>query len=187
MKNFDKTGVSRLKAALCAIAVTAALISTPAGAVDGVSVEYGQGNGTDLGRVGVQWDWNKKWLQTGDWHLGGYWDLSAGYWNASNVPVGRNSSIIDIGLTPVFRVQQNDMRGFYGEIAVGFHLLSHTTIGNKTLSTAYQFGDHLGAGYRFGDKGQYDLSYRYQHLSNGGIKKPNNGINFNQVRFQYHF
>ena len=45
----------------------------------------------------------------------------------------------------------------------------------------------LRLGYRFGAKGAFDLSYRYQHLSNGGIKHPNNGVNFNQIRLQYHF
>ena len=79
MNRNDSTAVSNLKAALCAVAVCAVLTSAPAAAVDGVSVEYGRGNSADIGRVGVQWDWNKKWLQTGDWHLGGYWDLSVGY------------------------------------------------------------------------------------------------------------
>jgi lipid A 3-O-deacylase len=176
-----------LKSILCSLIVAAAFVGAPAKAVDGMSLELGSGDGTNMGRIGVQWDWNRKWLQTGGWHVGGYWDLSLGYWDAGTVPAGRNGSIVDIGLTPVFRIQQNDLRGLYGEIAVGFHLLSHTTIGSKTLSTAYQFGDHFGVGYRFGDKGQYDLGYRYQHLSNGGIKKPNNGINFNQIRFQYRF
>jgi hypothetical protein len=65
--------------------------------------------------------------------------------------------------------------------------MSETTIGDKRMSTKVQFGDHLGAGYRFGVKGAWDLSYRFQHLSNAGIKKPNDGINFNQIRLQYHF
>ncbi|MDP1996021.1 MAG: acyloxyacyl hydrolase, partial [Gallionella sp.] len=46
---------------------------------------------------------------------------------------------------------------------------------------------HVGVGARFGDRRQFDLGYRFQHLSNGGIKKPNQGINFNQIRFAYHF
>ncbi|TAN71966.1 MAG: acyloxyacyl hydrolase, partial [Gallionella sp.] len=29
--------------------------------------------------------------------------------------------------------------------------------------------------------------YRFQHLSNGSIKQPNQGINFNQIRFTCHF
>jgi len=172
--------------------ILAALIaagSAPAAALDGVAVELGKGDGTntDMGRVAVQWDWSKRWFEGQSWHLGGYWDLGLGYWRRDNVAPSQNDDIIDLGFTPVFRVQQNDLSGLYGEIAVGFHLLSKTSLGDKRFSTAFQFGDHLGVGYRFGAKGAFDLSYRYQHLSNAGIKKPNNGINFNQIRLQYHF
>jgi hypothetical protein len=160
--------------------------SLPALAVDGVAVEIGQGDSTDMGRVAIQWDWKSRWLQGQSWHLGGYWDLGLGYWHRDARP-GQNEDIIDLGLTPVFRVQQNDLSGPYGELGIGFHVLSKTSIGDKRFSTAFQFGDHLGAGYRFGAKGAFDLGYRYQHLSNGSIKRPNNGINFQQIRVQYHF
>jgi opacity protein-like surface antigen len=161
-------------------------LTLPAAAVDGIAVEAGNGDSTDMGRLALQWDWNKRWFEGGDWHLGGYWDLGLGYWHRDALP-GQNDSITEIGFTPVFRLQRNDRTGPYAEAAIGFHLLSKTTIGDKRLSTAFQFGDHLGVGYRFGVKGAFDLGYRYQHLSNGGIKEPNNGINFNQVRLQYHF
>ena len=40
----------------------AVLAAAPAGAIDGVAVELGRGDGTDtnLGRVAVQWDWGKR-------------------------------------------------------------------------------------------------------------------------------
>ena len=169
------------------VAAVLALASGPVVAVDGVAVELGSGDGADMGRVAVQWDWNKRWLQGQNWHLGGYWDLGLGYWRHDDVRPGQNDEIFEIGLTPVFRVQQNDLRGLYGEIGIGAHFLSRTSLGDKKFSTSFQFGDHLGVGYRFGAKGAFDLSYRYKHLSNGGIKRPNNGINFNQVRLQYRF
>ncbi|OGA40750.1 MAG: hypothetical protein A3G24_20355 [Betaproteobacteria bacterium RIFCSPLOWO2_12_FULL_62_13] len=170
--------------ALCALGWAAA--GAPSHAIDGMSIEGGRGDATDMGRVGVQWDWKARWFQGRDWHLGGYWELAAGYWRRSAAP-GFNKDITEVGLTPVFRLQQNDRRGPYLEGAIGFHLLSSTTIGDKRLSTRFQFGDHVGAGVRFGAKGEYDFGYRFQHLSNGSIKKPNNGINFHQIRFQYHF
>ena len=156
-------------------------------AVDGVAVEGGRGDGTDMGRVAVQWDWNKRWLQGQNWHVGGYWDLGLGYWTRDDVQPGQNDEIAEIGLTPVFRLQQNDLKGPYAELGIGFHLLSRTSLGDKRFSTMFQFGDHLGVGYRFGAKGAFDISYRYQHLSNADIKRPNNGIDFNQIRLQYHF
>lgn len=158
-------------------------------AVDGISVEAGNGNATDMARIGLQWDWQKKWFTGGSWHVSGYWDASLGYWHGHSA-AGDNQNITDIGLTPVFRLQQNNPSGVapYLEGAIGFHLLSRTFINaDRKFGSSFQFGDHVGAGIRFGPKGAYDLSYRFQHLSNGGIKEPNQGINFNQIRFAYHF
>ncbi len=170
----------------CVALLGGLLVSGSAAAVDGVSFELGQGDGADMGRVGLQWNWNKQWLKGDQWHVGGYWDLSLGHWKRDALP-GQNDNLTEIGLTPTFRLQQNDGRGLYGEAAIGFHLLSNTSLGPKRFSTSFQFGDHLGMGYRFGTKGAFDLGLRYQHLSNGSIKRPNNGINFTQVRLQYWF
>jgi opacity protein-like surface antigen len=90
-------------------------------------------------------------------------------------------------LTPVFRLQPNALAGPYVEAGIGFHLLSHSSIGDNRLSTAFQFGSHVGVGYRFGAKHSFEVGYRFQHISNAGIKDPNAGMNFHQVRAQYHF
>ncbi len=166
----------------CFAALALALaLPISANAVDGFSVEAGSGDGVDMARVGVQWDWQKTWLQRGDWHLGGYWDLQLGRWNGA-------SHITDLGLTPTFRWENDSRRGGYLEAAIGFHYLSSRNVTSaKQLGSNFEFGDHVGAGYRFGEKGAYDVSLRFQHLSNAGIKHPNPGINFTQLRFQYHF
>ena len=52
----------------------------------------------------------------------------------------------------VARCSRTASRGPYVEAGIGLHLLSHSSIGDKRLSTAFQFGDHLGVGYRFGAK-----------------------------------
>ena len=169
------------------LAAVLAMAGPRAMAVDGVAVEVGGGDGTDMARIAVQWDWSKRWFQGADWHLGGYWDLGLGYWRRDDVLPGQNDDIAEIGFTPVFRFQRNSLTGPYFEGGIGAHLLSRTQIGDKRLSTKFQFGDHLGLGYRFGAKGAWDLGYRFQHLSNGGIKRPNDGINFHQVRLQYRF
>ncbi len=166
-----------------------AMSSGVAWSADGVALELGNGNGADMGRVGLVWDWGKKWFAEGDWHVGGYWDVSLGYWDAHS-SAGGNNDIVDVGVTPVFRLQQNTLSGLapYVEGGIGLRLLSATQVNaDRKLGSAFQFGDHVGVGLRFGSKGQYDLGYRYQHLSNGGIKDPNQGINFNQIRFTYRF
>ncbi len=162
-----------------------------ASAVDGISIEEGKsGNSAEMTRVGAQWDWNKRWFDNGGWHLGGYWDADIGYWRGK-AAIGYNKDITEIGFTPVFRYQRNDkILGLipYAEGAVGIHFLSGTQIYlNRKFGSSFQFGDHLGVGMLFGSRSQYDLGYRFQHLSNGSIKQPNQGINFNQIRFAYHF
>lgn len=176
-----------------ALVVLALAFPAAASAVDGMSFEYGKSDSSNasvrLYRLGLQWDWNKKWLDTGSWHLGGYWDLNLGLWENDSA-ARTNSSITDIGLTPVLRFQQNHAAGVspYAEVGIGVHLLSSNSVSpQRRFGSSFQFGDHLGVGVRFGDKGRYDLGYRYQHLSNGGIKGPNQGINFHQLRLQYRF
>jgi hypothetical protein len=169
--------------------VSALLFSTSVFAVDGVSVEYGNGDATNMARVGANWKWGKQWFTEGNWLVTGFWEASVGRWDGHSA-AGDNQTITDLGITPVFRFQQKNPSGFapYAEAAIGFHLITPTFINaDRKFSTAFQFGDHVGLGVRFGDRQQFDLGYRFQHLSNGSIKKPNQGINFNQIRFGYQF
>jgi hypothetical protein len=175
----------KLAAALAAAA--ALCLAQPVRAVDSASFEIGSGDSTVMARVGVQWKWKSRWLDTGDWHVGGYWDLQLGYWKGDS-SAGGNTSLVDLGFTPTFRLQGNASAGPYLEAAIGFHYLSQKRIhANKRFGTNFNFGDHIGAGIRFGERGRYDLSVRAQHLSNAGLKEPNPGINFAQLRFQVHF
>lgn len=158
-------------------------------AVDAVSVEAGNGNSTDSARVGAIWNFNQQWFTEGDWLVAGFWEATAGKLQGRS-SAGNNQSITDIGVTPVFRFQQKNPTAFapYLEGAIGIHLISPNYLyANRHLGSAFQFGDHIGAGVRFGEHHQYDLAYRFQHMSNGGIKKPNQGVNLNQVHFIYHF
>jgi len=144
-------------------------------------------NHTMMHRIGVQWNWDKKWLETKNWYLTGYWESSLGYWY-NNDNAGKNTGLVDIGITPVFRYQRSEIYDFvpYIELAVGAHYLTDKDISaRKKFSTHFQFGDHLAAGFVLNK--HYDLSYHFQHLSNANIKSPNPGINFHQIRFQYHF
>ncbi|GAA5241607.1 hypothetical protein BMMON2_44290 [Burkholderia mallei] len=66
--------------------------------------------------------------------------------------------------------------------------LSHPTISqNYSMSTSFQFADMVGVGAQFGNHQQYQAGFRFQHVSNAGIKDPNPGINFSQLYVQYNF
>ncbi|WP_241687749.1 acyloxyacyl hydrolase [Janthinobacterium sp. 17J80-10] len=171
---------------LAAIALVAAATQMPAQAVDSVSLELGNGNKTDLVRAGAQWNWNNRWWQSNGTHIGGYWDLNAGHWRGDrhlNIP-GNRQSISTIGVTPVFRFQNDRLQGLYGEFGIGANWLSGYYDNNgRQFSTRFQFSDHIGVGYVFANK--LDVSFRFQHFSNASIKQPNDGANFSILRVSY--
>ncbi len=187
-----RTTFAQAAAAGCA-AVLLAFAPQAARAVDGIALELGEDAVSDakvnLVRIGAQWTWNTRWFESADWHVGGYWDLQGGYWDNRSADA-TNSGLWEVAITPVFRLQQNHLSGIspYAEIGVGAHLLSETSVSTqRQFSTALQFGSHVGLGARFGAKDAYELGYRYQHRSNAGIEKPNNGINFHILRLGYWF
>lgn len=154
-------------------------IQASSSAADSISVEAGSGNKTDMVRFGAQWNWANTWWQSNDTHIGGYWDLTLAQWRGTryqNRP-DATQNITDIGITPVFRFQRDSKTGPYAEAGIGIHLLSQVYDNNgRTLSTAFEFGDHIGLGYVFANN--FDLGLKIQHFSNGGIKQPNHGVNF---------
>jgi lipid A 3-O-deacylase len=180
------------KTALAAVLALGPVSS--AWAVDGISLEAGAGNeSTEIWRAGLQWKWQRRWFAERAWTLGAYWDLQAGRWRG---PLRRgqqgagNQELWDIAITPVFRLERAERSRLvpYVEAAIGFHMLSDLRINfRRSFSTHFQYGDHLGAGVRFGVRHHWDAGVRLQHLSNGGIAKPNPGINFVQLRLAYHF
>jgi lipid A 3-O-deacylase len=167
-------------------ALAAALaFALPALAIDSVSLETGRGDeGTELLRAGAQWNWQKRWFTERSWTLGAYWDVQVGRWT------GTTDDLWDFSVTPVFRLERARRANYfpYAEAAIGFHLLSDIRVSpQRRFSTNFQYGDHLGVGVRYGERFRYDLGVRLQHLSNGGLRRPNPGINFWQLRLQYHF
>lgn len=167
---------------LCTAAASAALAPAANAAdklVDHASLEIGGGAKVQMVRIGVQSDWRRRWFQGNGWHLGGYWDASLAQWrgNAYRDVDGQHQNITNIGLTPVFRYQRDDLKGWYGEGGIGVNLISELYNNDSNrLSTAFQFGDHIGAGYVFNNG--WEAGMKIQHFSNGGFKKPNSGVNF---------
>jgi lipid A 3-O-deacylase len=89
-----------------------------------------------------------------------------------------------VGVTPVLRWWMTPSNAL--EAGIGANLLSSTWIGPKGMATAYQFGDLLGVVHRFGGS-PWSVGARFTHYSNAGIKHPNPGQNFLQLRVSYDF
>ncbi|RKE25830.1 lipid A 3-O-deacylase PagL [Paraburkholderia sp. BL23I1N1] len=141
-------------------------------------------NKLDLGLV---WDPNLTWWQIGDWHFSLIGEAHVAWWHTSEGNVHEN--IGEIGVTPIIRfIDGAGAIRPYVEVGAGVRLLSSPRISSDlTLSTAFQFAPMAGVGVQFGNRQQYQAGYRFQHISNGGIKEPNPGINFHQLYLQYNF
>lgn len=165
-------------------AVLALLASTSAFAgIDSAALEVGAGARVQMVRASVQKSWSRPMWQSNGTHIAGHWDYSIAHWRGTayrNVR-GDHQNLTDIGVTPTFRFQRDSAQGWYLEGAIGVHLLSelYNNDGNR-LSTAFQFGDHVGVGYVF--PSGWDAAVKVQHFSNGSIKRPNSGANFLVLR-----
>ena len=162
-------------------------LARDAHAAASIAIEAGHGDATDMEQLSYVHPWDSQWFTDGNWYLTGYWEASIGRLRSSATG---GQDIWDFGLTPVFRFRNRASSGIrpYFEAAIGAHILDHTHVDkSRDLGSAFQFGDHLGAGMLFGERGQFDLGYRFQHVSNADIKRPNDGINFQQIRFAWQF
>jgi lipid A 3-O-deacylase len=151
------------------------LAMSTAHAADGVSVELGKGDReVSLARVGLHWNYELAKLAPHNVHV--FVETGLAYWHTDEGP------IYDVSITPVFRYARS-RNGPYAEAAIGLHFLSDTHIQpDVTFSTHFQFGDHIGIGWR---RGPYDVGLKLQHLSNAGLRNPNPGINFLLLRLAY--
>ncbi len=99
-----------------------------------------------------------------------------------------DSEIFGTSVQLIFDYEFRDKQVFgwqpYVDFGTGIALLSNTEIGPLDLSSAFQFKNHLSLGIR---KDNMDLSIRLAHLSNAGIKEPNEGINILSFAARYRF
>jgi lipid A 3-O-deacylase len=137
--------------------------------------------------LGLSWDPNLTWWYIGDWHFSLIGEAHASWWHTNEGNVHDN--IGEIGATPVIRfIKSSGLVRPYLEVGAGVRLLTTTRISSTfSVATAFQFADMAGVGVEFGSRQQFLAGYRFQHISNGGIKEPNPGINFSQLYLQYNF
>lgn len=185
-----------MKASAIFAAVAAALlsaISAPARAQtattwqpNAVFVQGGAGRHVNSAAVGLTWDW--RWQRdSAIGTLTGYTELDLARWRTSGR--AHDAGFDQLGIVPVLRLYPRALGiGWFVEAGVGASAIS-PRYRNDTLvfSTVFNFGDHVGVGRRFGAQEANEVSLRFEHFSNAGIKKPNPGENFMQLRHTHRF
>jgi lipid A 3-O-deacylase len=153
-----------------------------------VFLQGGVAEEAQMAIIGATWDWS--WYRDFSvGRLGGYWEASIGRWNSDVDDQGGSAWVTQLGVTPVLRLYPHSWGGrWFVEGGIGFNFLQPIyRSASKRFSTAFNFGDHLAVGRRFGSGGRHEVALRFQHFSNAGIKAPNPGENFLQLRYSRYF
>jgi lipid A 3-O-deacylase len=139
--------------------------------------------------AGVQWPWAWRRAWAGG-ELTGHWDASVAQWR---VPLGTAAPgrrhWTQLALVPTLRWRGGGgWSAWFLEGGIGLSVMDgHYATRQKTFSTRFNFTDHLGVGLNWGERRQHELMLALRHVSNGGIRKPNPGEDWVQVRYSRAF
>jgi lipid A 3-O-deacylase len=181
----SRTRIATLFCTLSA-ACTFASAALPFPAPDAAFAQIGAADDTYGATAGVNWNWGQG-FRLGTAQITGYWEASVSQWSYPVADVRRTAGLVQLGLIPVFRWRPSaGASPWFAEAGIGATLttVSYQT-DRKRFSTRFNFGDHLAAGRSFGAARAHELSLRLEHFSNGGLKQPNPGENFVQIRYLY--
>ncbi|HSV35780.1 MAG TPA: acyloxyacyl hydrolase [Ramlibacter sp.] len=132
--------------------------------------------------VGVLWLWS--WRAEGlGGEFSGLTEVYASYWSGRTA-TGRQG-FTQVGLLPMLRYRFSEGRSdWFLEAGIGVSGMdSLYRTNDKQFSSSFNFTDVLGVGRSFGAQRKSEVSVRVTHYSNAGIKKPNPGENFVQLRY----
>lgn len=163
---------------------------------DAAGFEMAAGEGIVAERLYVRWD-----LQEHDWskHLGGlrlrlFGQVAIENWNGNDY--GRDNDHEPdlntvLALTPVFRLDWPDAPRYvpYVETSSGASVFARSRFPatKHDWGQNFQFEDTLAIGWTWGVNRQWDLALRRRHYSNNGIKKQNDGVDFNSLALSWRY
>lgn len=179
--------ISHLTKLLSFCAAAFLLLAAPHGsalAANGLKASLVAGSASDAELIGVNvaratpyWAANLG----GAWHAELHWEGSLHHLKG-DAPGGSNTFII--GLTPMLEFSKAGGSS-YLEIGVGANYFEDKEIyPAKVMGTHFQFGDVIGAGFRFGRHQQFEVGYRFVHYSNAGISTQNPGLDLHLIRIK---
>jgi lipid A 3-O-deacylase len=150
----------------------------------GYFVQGGAGEGrTWNAGVGLTWPWSWRASWLGG-EFGGLTEAYISHWDARAATGGRRG-FTQVGVVPVLRMRFAGGRSdWFVEAGIGLSAMDQRFVTpDKQFSTSFNFVDIVGVGRSFGADRRQELSLRLQHVSNAGIRNPNPGQNFVQLRY----
>ena len=152
---------------------------------DGVSVQAGPGShGSRIAGVGVIWDWDFERMRRKA-ELTAHTELMVNHWDAREAG-GSRQSFTQLVVLPSLRMRLS--RGaspWFIELGIGASWMDRLFVTpEKSFSTQWNFFDMMGVGHSLGGRdGGHEIGLRWVHVSNAGIKRPNPGQDFIQLRY----
>jgi lipid A 3-O-deacylase len=186
-----KTTTNVLRAWIAGVGLLAALPAAHSFDLhpDGVSLTAGAGeSGSTMAGVGVIWDWNF-WRLRPKTELTAHTELMLNGWRADAVG-GGSKTYAQAVLLPTLRMRFGQGGSpWFIEVGVGASYMNHKlATPDKEFGSQWNFYDVLGTGYTFGGaRGNHEVGLRLVHISNAGIKNPNPGQDFLQLRYVHWF
>lgn len=173
------------------LGIALALLLVPAGAAaqqrelsPWLTATYGYGQRVAVYGVGALWHvpWGAETLAR--YGLDARLGVDVMRWVGPDVGTAPRS-LWNGNLTPYLRWHpaEGAWRNTFIEVGLGVQVVSHTSITSlpdyqRNFGSAFQFGERLSAGVSFGPHGRYEIAPFVQHVSNGRIKRPNDGLTY---------
>ncbi len=173
-----------LSASIAALSLGAAAADLrPAGAfVEGGVGQQSVYNAT----AGLLWPWSWR-RDFGRTELSGVTEAYVSHWSARSE--NQRHGYTQVGLLPVIRMRLDGGRSpWFFEGGIGLSYLDNLyRRQDKQFSTRFNFVDVVGVGRSLDPERRREVSLRFSHVSNAGIKEPNPGENFLQLRYAFLF
>jgi lipid A 3-O-deacylase len=152
---------------------------------DGISVQAGPGtHGSRIAGIGVVWDWDFERMRRKA-ELTAHTELLVNHWDARELG-GTRQSITQWVVLPSLRMRlARGASPWFIELGIGASWMDRLFVTpEKSFSTQWNFFDMMGVGHTLGGPdGGHEIGLRWVHVSNAGIKRPNPGQDFIQLRY----
>lgn len=138
--------------------------------------------------IGARWDTRSDLLKIGHATLNSYWQVEYTKWQSliDRTQEGANSGL---GAAYVYRFLSDSEQGLkpFLDVGLGGGFISSTHINERQFGTNFQFNSLYRLGMAYGERRQWEASYRFMHYSNFSIATPNKGINFHLLSLNYRY
>jgi len=133
-------------------------------------------------RIGGSLDWPSSW-KLGPVRIAGYTEVTIGRWRLEPDARLDRAYFTQVGVTPVVRFYGGETEGLFFEAGIGANVIApkyHSK--HREQGSTFNFGDHVGLGWRSSGPAAWEATLRFEHFSNAGIREPNPGKNWTELR-----